>query len=277
MMQNRVIRVVVVTALALFVAGSTARGEIDLEWRPDRQVVKVGDTVDIGLYAVSDGDQDQLLAAVRVIIKWDPSLMRLIGVDDTGAPEWAFSGFPPDAFFINEVSPPEDGDGLYEGWGSMGKTVAATPEGTLMTTFQFEALKGIPFAKLSILKKLRIESHPEGRTKVYDGTVPNKDVTGKLGPPARVTIGEGGCAGGEKMKKPKCKNKRGLNQMTVKLVGGVEGDSFTVELPSGKKKEGTINSKGRGKAKFKKLPPGEGTAAAKWGCGAEAEKKYACP
>ena len=82
LMQNRVIRVGVVAALAVFVAGSTARGEIDLEWRPDKQVVKVGDTVDIGLYAVSDGDQDQLLAAVRVIIKWDPSFMRLIGVDD---------------------------------------------------------------------------------------------------------------------------------------------------------------------------------------------------
>ncbi len=146
-----------------------------------------------------------------------------------------------------------------------------------MTTFQFEALKATPLAKLSILKKLHIPPNPEGRTKVYDGVIPNKEVTGKLGRPARVTIGEGQCAGAEKMKKPKCKNKRGVNMMSVKLVGGVEGDAFTVELSSGQKKEGKLNSKGQGKAKFKKLPAGEGMAVATWGCGAEAERKYSCP
>ncbi len=277
LMHNLVIRVALAPALAVFVAASTARADIDLEWRPGAQAVEVGDTAEIGLYAVSDSNEDQLLAAMDVIIAWDPGFMRLIGVDDTGAPEWAFSGFLPDPFFINEVLPPEDGNGLYTAWGSFGKTVAATPEGTLITTFQFEALRETPLTELMILRQLRIPPNPEGRTAVYDGRVPGKEVTGKLGPPAGVTIGEGGCAGAEKMKKPRCKNKRGFNQLTVKLVGGVEGDAFTVELPGGKKKEGTINAKGKGKAKFKRLPPGEGKAIAKWGCGAEAEKKYSCP
>ena len=174
--------------------GQTALGEIDLEWRPHKQSVGVGDTVDISLYAISDSDKDQLLAAVRVIVKWDSSVLRLIGVDDTGAPEWAFSGFPLDAFYINEEVPPQDGNGLYEGWGSLGKTVTATPEGTLMTTFQFEALKVIPRTKLSIRKKLRIQPNPKGHTKVYDGTIPNKDVTGKLSCPARILI-KGGSPG----------------------------------------------------------------------------------
>ncbi len=86
----------------------------------------------------------------------------------------------------------------------------------------------------------------------------------------------GGCAGREKISKPKCRQKRGKNRLTVKLKGGLGGDSFAVELSSGQKKEGALNNKGKGKAKFKKLPPGPGTATAAWGCGAQAKKDYDC-
>ncbi len=86
-----------------------------------------------------------------------------------------------------------------------------------------------------------------------------------------------GCVGKEKIKRANCKDRRGVNKMTVKLKGGIENDAFTVELSSGEKKEGTLNSRGKGKAKFKNLRAGPGTATAAWGCGAEAKKGYACP
>lgn len=86
-----------------------------------------------------------------------------------------------------------------------------------------------------------------------------------------------GCTGNETIKKAKCKQKHGVNKMTVRLKGGIEGDSFTVELSSGQKKEGSLNSKGKGKGKFRDLPSGGGTATATWGCGAEDVKDYACP
>ncbi len=85
------------------------------------------------------------------------------------------------------------------------------------------------------------------------------------------------CSFGEKIKNPKCRLKRGVNKMAVKLKGGVENDTFTVELSNGQKREGTLNQEGKGKAKFRKLPSGPGTATAAWGCGAKDHKDYLCP
>jgi len=86
-----------------------------------------------------------------------------------------------------------------------------------------------------------------------------------------------GCTGDEMIKKTKCKEKRGVNVLRVKLVKGSGGDSFTVKLDSGEEVNGTLNGKGKGKAKFKGLSSGPGKATATWGCGAEDTKDYACP
>ncbi|MCG3132686.1 MAG: hypothetical protein FLDDKLPJ_03552 [Phycisphaerae bacterium] len=61
--------------------------------------------------------------------------------------------------------------------------------------------------------------------------------------------------------------------------GGLKDDTFTVTLSSdGAEKSGTINSRGKGKAKFNNRPAGEsGVATAEWGCGAVEEKEYAYP
>jgi|GEM_PF-5470633 len=85
------------------------------------------------------------------------------------------------------------------------------------------------------------------------------------------------CAGKESIKKARCKKKRGVNKLTVRLKGGVEGDTFTVKLTSGEEQNGVLNEKGKGKAKFSGLASGPGTATATWGCGARAEKDYGCP
>lgn len=85
------------------------------------------------------------------------------------------------------------------------------------------------------------------------------------------------CGGKEKIKKANCKQKGRVNRMTVKLKGGGAADRFAVVLSGGERKTGTVSPKGKGKAKFKKLPPGDGTATAMWGCGALARKDYSCP
>jgi len=279
--QDRPIRIgsILLTGLvlvsALLIMASPAQGNINLEWRPDQQVVQVGQTVKIGLYAVSDSQEDQYLGALDVIITWEPEYMRLLGVDDTGGPDWALSGFILDPYWLNEVIPPADGDGLYTAWGRVGVPVVAAPEGSLMTTFRFEALRETPLTELRIPEQMRIPPSPTAHTKVYDWEIPNKNVTGTLGF-ATVTIGEPRCTGNEKIK-AKCKSKAGKNLLSVKLLGGVAGDTFEVELASGEKKDGELNSKGKAKAKFKKQPSGPGSATARWGCGAEAMKDYSCP
>jgi|GEM_PF-5005032 len=85
------------------------------------------------------------------------------------------------------------------------------------------------------------------------------------------------CTGKEAIKKTKCKDKRGVNKLTVKLKCGVEGDTFTVKLLGGQEANGVLNRKGKGKAKFSNLPSGGGTATATWGCGAQDMKDYVCP
>ena len=43
-----------IAATAAFLCGVSARGEVNLAWRPATPTVRVGDTVKFGLYAVSD-------------------------------------------------------------------------------------------------------------------------------------------------------------------------------------------------------------------------------
>jgi len=158
---------------------------VNLEWRPPSQTVQVGDTVNIGLYAVcSDPNTTQSMAAMDVIFAWDPERLRLLGLDCTGAANWLYSGFPDDPYGLNETIPPQDGDGLYTALSPLGNPVHATPEGTLVTTFQFEALS---VCDLTIVDILESAGSPPAHTVVYSGDTPNTDVTGTLGH-AEVTI-----------------------------------------------------------------------------------------
>jgi len=179
-----------VSLLAALMLSSPAWGNINLEWRPEHQTVPLDHTIRIGLYAVSDNQQVQTLAAMDVIFAWDPQAMQLSGLDDTGGPDLLYSGFPDDPYGLNEVIPPQDGDGIYTAWARFGKPVGATPEGTLITTFLFTAEGEDPGAELTILKEA---GNPPGRTIVFDGEVPGKNVTGTLGS-ATVAIGNFPCA-----------------------------------------------------------------------------------
>jgi len=176
-----------VAAVCLLLAGSypqPASALVNLEWRPAAQVVQVGDEVRIGLYAVSDNEADQLMAAMDVIIAWDPAYMELLGVDCEGCPNWLFSGFMTDPFGLNEAIPPQDGDGMYTALAPLGVPIPATPAGTRVTTFRFRALA---VTEATVLDILESAGSPTGYTIVYDGTIPNTDVTGTLGN-AEVTI-----------------------------------------------------------------------------------------
>ena len=167
-----------VLAVIAIAGGSAAEAAINIEFRPASQAVVVGDTVNVGLYVVSDSDEDQLLAAAQVILGWDPQFLQLLGNDDTGAVPLLSSGFPAnDPFNLNEQVPPQDGDGLYVAFAPLGQPVAATPKGTLLTTFQFLALAETPKTPVDILET---GGDPQGETIVFDGTIPNLDVTGTL-------------------------------------------------------------------------------------------------
>lgn len=86
----------------------------------------------------------------------------------------------------------------------------------------------------------------------------------------------GGCAGTEAVTKTRCVQKNGVNTLVVKVAGKV-GDFFLAELSSGAFQVGTINDRGKGKAKFKGVPSGTGTVNVTFGCGVQAGAEYTCP
>lgn len=87
-----------------------------------------------------------------------------------------------------------------------------------------------------------------------------------------------GCTGNEKIGAAKCVEKRGKITLTIKLVRGMPGDAYQIDLTTGDAKSGVLNTRGKAKEKFKDRAPGEsGTATAAWGCGAVKTKDYACP
>jgi hypothetical protein len=160
---------------------SPSAANINLELRPTFQTVWYLTTdpeVEVGLYAVSDSELDQLSSAIQAIIQWDPDFLTLLGISAEGAVPLLGSGFPiPDPFNLNEADPPQDGDGMYVAFAPLSGPIVATPEGALITTFVFEPLQYSPATSVNIAASA---GNPPGDTIVFDGTEPNFDVTGTL-------------------------------------------------------------------------------------------------
>ncbi len=161
------------------VAGAPAQGNIGLELRPASSTVLLGGgPVGLGLYAVSDSGSNQLTAALQAIIQWDPAKLDLLGISGAGAVPLLASGFPAnDPYGLNESVPPQDGVGLYVAFAQLGSPAAATPQGTLITTFLFQPVAPTPGTPVDFIETA---GSPPTDTVVFDGTVPNLDVTGEL-------------------------------------------------------------------------------------------------
>jgi hypothetical protein len=150
---------------------------INLEWRPASQTVYVGDSVDIGLYAVVDHDT-QLFRALDMVFTWEPEYLGFLGLQDTG--ELWSSGFPTSGDHgLNESDPPQDGDGYYRAFTHAGDPIEITTAGYLLTTFQFTALAATPETLLDIPPSGG--TPPPLETTVWGGPGANTDVTGTLG------------------------------------------------------------------------------------------------
>ncbi len=166
-------------ALCLLLSpGGWAAADIDLEFREEVPVVDIGDEVRVGLYAVSDSATDQTLSVIEAVVTWDATRLLFTGVDATGAAPLLSSGFPAvGSGGLNEANPPQDGDAFYLALGPLGNPVDATPAGTLITTFVFEALHSGPDVPIALEAS---GGSPLQETVVYDGKTPNTVVTGAL-------------------------------------------------------------------------------------------------
>lgn len=195
----------------LFPAVTWAETTVSLEWRPARQAAEVGETIEIGLYAVSDSGFDKSVGAIGVVFIWDPSTLELLGNVDPcykgtcppNAYEWMYSSFRNDVLgdglnadcgkeeFCDPYTslPFNDGNAHYLALGRMSgdAPALATPKGLLVTLFRFQTLS-------AGLSELRLEEQlgEATRTLVIDGEDTGVIITGALGPPAEVVIA--GCS-----------------------------------------------------------------------------------
>lgn len=179
---NRAGGACVILVLAL-VAGSAEGGLVDLEFRPGTQTIEPDEIAEVGLYAISQEAEGQSIAAIGLILLWDTTYLELVGKDDTGAVPRTFSGFPmPDIDHLNDTF--EDGDAYYEYRAPFFAPAMATPEGILITTLQFRGVAETP--------ETIVDTAPEAgyftETVVFDGDVPNRQITGEVGH-AAITIG----------------------------------------------------------------------------------------
>jgi hypothetical protein len=164
---------------------AAAHAEVNLEWRPAGQAVDAGDTVRVGLYAVSDDDSDQSVAGIDAILDFSSAALRLEGRDDDGPYAWLASWFPDDSKLDDLNGDWLDGDALYQSVrrGSPEPPAYATPEGLLVTTIVFTAVGHDSRARVGLAESGAVYS----TTKVLDGLEAGVTVTGTLGA-ATVTV-----------------------------------------------------------------------------------------
>lgn len=180
-----------VGALCAILTSRAFAGNVNLEWRPVQSTAGVGDIVMIGLYAVSaDGETNQSISSMDVIVQWDPSTLQLLGVTNNGPYTWLQSAFLPDAGVDGLNNTWTDGDALYTALGQFVTTAQATPAGLLITTFRFQAVSAGPTNLIQIPA-----FHPQQtQTVVFGADFVGQRVTGALGS-AMVNICGAGAAG----------------------------------------------------------------------------------
>ena len=182
-------RLVAVCSLAAFAAD--AAGNVDLEWRTSLPYVFVGQTFEVGLYAVSDDDTDQTVAGLDAILTWDPTVLLLEGKIDNGPYVWFGSAFyddrqldglnadcGPDVFCASYTwLPYNDGDAFYLAFASSPPAIA-TPEGLLVTTIIFTAVMPTSGAQIEFLP---VSAGGRQFTRVLSADPQGAIVTGALG------------------------------------------------------------------------------------------------
>lgn len=174
--------VVCVFMMALCILSAQAEAAVDLMFRPAYKALRVGDQLELGLYAASNNGMNQKMSAMDVVILYDHAKIGFSNFYPDGAPyHWKMEGFlSPSPDNINLSL--DDGNMRYTAWAQLGIPAIATPRGLLVTMFEFFAVE--PAARTTIDIPL---NYGNVMTRVFDGTVPNTIINGAFRP-AKIMI-----------------------------------------------------------------------------------------
>ncbi len=162
----------------VFALAAVSQAAVDLEWRVENQTIEMGDTVRIGLYAVADNDgEDEPFSSMEAVLLWNHEYLSLLGLDNNGQYDWLYSGFPNDSGLDNLNETFADGNAYYNAWNNFSELPNATPEGMLVTTFEFLALACTDATVLELAAEYGLYSV----TAVYDDEIAGLNIVGELG------------------------------------------------------------------------------------------------
>lgn len=175
-----------------------AGAEVDLLFDPPMQTVLLDedDTVEINLVAHSADRTEQFITALDAILVWDPTVLELLGVDDSDADvSWFVFGFLPDPDGINEgISDPpigvpdNDGDAIFTALAPPDSPASTGPDDIVITTLLFRALQPTSATVVQFLPAMGNFGH----TRVF-GKGKQNDITGDISATATVVIVQGTC------------------------------------------------------------------------------------
>jgi hypothetical protein len=165
---------------------------VDLSFVPDEDPVPAGSVVAVELIATSQPGQTQDVAAMDVIVHWDPAVLQFNGLDATGAFPWGTaSGFLPDTDGINLST--SDGDAIYSALAAPGVPATVTDAGLLVTTFLFTALQPAALTDVQIVAQQGMF----GSTKVLAPSPPQTHVLGSFSGADLMVVFGGPCVCGD--------------------------------------------------------------------------------
>jgi hypothetical protein len=165
--------------LAALSCTTSAVANVNLELRSVQPVVTLEDVWQVGLYAVSDNQSNQMVRALQVILAWDPECLQLdatVPCVNNGPYPWLLSGFYSDSGVDGLNNTWTDGDAYYQAAGNFTTPAYATPAGLLVATFRFHPLKHTLETELYIPSAAGQHTH----TGVI-GAEPGLNVVGLLG------------------------------------------------------------------------------------------------
>lgn len=166
---------------------SVGAAGVDLVLKPTFQVVQVGESVDLGLYALSSNESDWPISGMDVVVLYDPTRLHFYNLTSMGAPyNWLQNGFfwPSPDNINDDLS---DGQMMYTAWAQLGVPAVAPGNGLLVTTFQFQAQAEGCGEYVAVVPAWGTSA----TTRVFDGTTPNHDVTGNLGAAKILVVSPG--------------------------------------------------------------------------------------
>lgn len=153
---------------------------VNLELRPAQPRYEPGQIVELGLFAVADGDTPEPVRGMQVILAWDPDYLLLDAAQpnvNNGPYAWLMSGFFPDSAADGLNNTWADGNAYYQAVGNFTSLAYATPAGLLVTTFRLHALGYVSFTEISMPPEYGLYTE----TEVYGADV-GEVVTGELVP-----------------------------------------------------------------------------------------------